>query len=328
MQQAAANMQPVQCGTARGTEGRVAFNRRVIQRNEQCVMPMRNFPAKPTADETAYLEGPIDPEVGVMSLRDPSGQIVSMLLHHTCHPVFVFPDHVVSADWPGAWSQHVRQRLGDACTPIVLNGCCGDINPWDPWDAEHKDDRNHMGRILAADADKILQRVEYHDAAVLDHCATTIDLPLRDVPPKQLAEANDYLAANPTLTWEDPAQRWPNWDWLRAAGVIDVARLRERCDTFRYEVQGFRIGDTAIVGLPGEPFAECGLRIKSNSPAAITFTVHATNQYAGYIPTERAFPHGGHEADLSPWSILAPPANEMIIETTGRLLESLFASSA
>jgi len=45
-----------------------------------------------------YLEGPIDPEVGVVCFRDGSLNMRSLLVNYTCHPVHVFPKPVVSAD--------------------------------------------------------------------------------------------------------------------------------------------------------------------------------------------------------------------------------------
>lgn len=60
-----------------------------------------------------------------------------------------------------------------------------------------------------------------------------------------------------------------------------------------YEIQVFRIGDTAFVSLPGEPFVEGQTRIKLASPARSTYVVHCTTQYVAYIPTAEAYPRGG-----------------------------------
>ncbi|MHC4563826.1 MAG: hypothetical protein ACYS8X_13790, partial [Planctomycetota bacterium] len=66
--------------------------------------------------------------------------------------------------------------------------------------------------------------------------------------------------------------------------------------TFDYEIQLLRIGDVAIVGLPGEPFVEAGLEIKMASPAAFTYVAHLpTWPDASYLPTRDAFENGGYE---------------------------------
>ncbi len=102
---------------------------------------------------------------------------------------------------------------------------------------------------------------------------------------------------------------------------VEYARKR---GNFIYEIQVFRIGECAIVGLPGELFVEGHLEIKVHSPAKYTFFAHATNQYVGYIPTEKALKRGGHEAKFGYWSKLAPEAFDTIVENTKYLLKELF----
>jgi hypothetical protein len=55
-------------------------------------------------------------------------------------------------------------------------------------------------------------------------------------------------------------------------------------------VQCLRIGDVAIVGLPGEPFTALGLDIKRGSPAKQTFVVGYANDWrAAYVvPADQA----------------------------------------
>ena len=81
----------------------------------------------------SHLEGPIDPEVAVLVIRGTDERIRSVLLHHTCHPVCLMGQMVISADWPGAWSRAIEGSVvGSQCLPVVVNGCCGNINPWCP----------------------------------------------------------------------------------------------------------------------------------------------------------------------------------------------------
>ena len=102
-------LQPVRIGLGRGVLGDLAFNRRGIRRDGTIAMP------KPQGREQqpfgiadiCYLEGPMDPEVGVCCIQDMNMQPLAFLLHYTCHPVnaFGYPEtyRAVSADWPGAW---------------------------------------------------------------------------------------------------------------------------------------------------------------------------------------------------------------------------------
>ena len=117
--------EPTEIGMGRAVRDDLAFNRRAVQRDGKVMMPWfyadKDKPLGPT--EISHMEGPADPEVGVVCLREKDQKITTALLHHTCHPVNLFATefHVVSSDWPGTWSQGVRERAGDRCVPLVIN---------------------------------------------------------------------------------------------------------------------------------------------------------------------------------------------------------------
>ena len=63
-------MQPVQLGVGSGIEGRLAHNRRAITRDGSILMRGPSWPRPLGPTQIRYLEGPIDPEVGVICLRN------------------------------------------------------------------------------------------------------------------------------------------------------------------------------------------------------------------------------------------------------------------
>ena len=90
------------------------------------------------------------------------------------------------------------------------------------------------------------------------------------------------------------------------------------------EVMALRVGDLAIVGLPGENFCETGLAVKRNSPAAMTMVVGLANDAIGYLPTRDSFAQGGYE--VSPGStVYQPGAAELLAAAARRQLLALFA---
>ena len=99
---------------------------------------------------------------------------------------------------------------------------------------------------------------------------------------------------------------------------------RARSPFLDYEIQVLRIGEDAIVGLPGEPFVELGLAIKLASPARRTLIAHCTSQYVGYIPSAEALKRGGHEASTRYWEKLVPEAFEMISDAAIETLQAVF----
>ena len=50
-----------------------------------------------------------------------------------------------------------------------------------------------------------------------------------------------------------------------------------------------------MAGSPGEYFCAFGLDIKKRSPFAVTAVAELSDDYVGYIPTDRAFDQGGYE---------------------------------
>jgi hypothetical protein len=325
--QAHANLQPARIAAASGIEGRMAHNRRAVQRDGKVFMPHSPFanPLGPT--NLLYLEGPIDPELGVVGVQGLDGKWLSLLVSYTCHPVHVFPQLAVSADWPGVVADELRETYGDECIPIVLNGACGNINPWPPFDPDYvyNGDHKRMGAVLADMARKVTATLQVQENAVLDWQITHLKLPFRAPDAAQIEADRAILEADPVAPWSDDKQTAIRFDWFMAASRMSAHLMREREGVFDYEVQVMRVGDAALVGLPGEPFSEGGLRIKAASPTYPTYIVHCTTQYVGYLPIYEGIAAGGHEGNFSYWSKLAPESLDLIVERSVEMLRDVFA---
>ena len=84
-----------------------------------------------------------------------------------------------------------------------------------------------------------------------------------------------------------------------------------------------RLGDAAIVGLPGEVFCEHGFAIKQQSPAKHTFVIELANDAVGYFPTKQAFGEGGYE--ITPGATnYQPGSGEKLVESAVKQLKALF----
>ena len=329
--EAADRLQPARIGLGRGVLGDLAFNRRGIRRDGTIIMPARpGREERPLGNtDICYLEGPMDPEVGVCCVQDLDERPLAFLLHYTCHPVNACSHRDtyrgVSADWPGAWTRETEQRFGSDAVPLVVNGCCGNINPRHPFDSDYRPDHRRMGRELARMTERIVHSLAFVDEpSTLAFTVENIRLPFRDIPAGRLREVEAILSENP----QPP--RGPNGDvaprWFRAASTRSVELCRERDAEFNYEIQAFRIGDLCVIGLPGEPFVEGQLALKTNSAAPFLFPAHLTTQYVGYLPTREAYNRGGHEAneDVTYWAKLAPGCLETVVERARALIEGLF----
>lgn len=337
---AADRVQPVRIRTGSGIEGRIQFNRRAINHQGKIQMPGPRWPGGVGPSYIRYLEGPIDPEVGVLCIQGEGPEILSLLLHYTGHPVNVFPQPVISADWPGAWGAAMQSRVGEQCVPLVVNGCCGNINPWDPFDPDYVADHRRMGRLLADMTEKILEAADVEEDTTLAFTSHVLPIPFREIEPELLRNARAFLEKHPEPLWSEsggyaayeqpssagaPPARTVHPEWMKSVSIVSADMQRSRSQTLGYEIQVFRIGPLALIGLPGEPFVEGQLKIKLESPAFPTYIAHCCNMYCGYIPIPEAFPRGGHEVETRYWSKLVPEALEMIVQESVALTRKLFA---
>jgi hypothetical protein len=102
-------------------------------------------------------------------------------------------------------------------------------------------------------------------------------------------------------------------------GLRWVNERGERADE-PVEVQALGLGDLGMVGLPGEFFAESGLRLRARSPFPHTLAIGYANGNIGYVPPAAAFVEGGYETRLAPWSRLGEHAEAMILDAAVALL--------
>jgi len=329
IKEANAKLQPASIGTGSGIEGRMAFNRRAVTREGTVFMPHSPFARSPLGPtDLLYMEGPMDPEVGVLAVRGADGNLISILANYTCHPVHVFPKPVVSADWPGALCDSLEATY-PGCIPLVINGACGNINPWPPFDPhyEYNGDSIAMGNTLADMVRTVIGTLEYSDSAIIDHRVIHEPLAIREPEAEQMAADAELLNAHDTPPWADEKHSRILFDWMLAASRSSITLLKKREGVINYEIQVLRIGDTAFVGLPGEPFVEGQLKLKMLSPVRHTYVAHCTTQYVGYLAIPEAFPHGGHETGSKFWAKVEPEALETVIQSAAGVLREVFEAA-
>ncbi len=116
--------------------------------------------------------------------------------------------------------------------------------------------------------------------------------------------------------------QWARW-------LLKMAQKQATGLAIDYEVQAIRVGDWALVGLPGELFVEYALNIDARSPFQETAVMAYTNGVPGYIPTADAFAEGGYEVEgayrfyCGGYTMLKPECEALILDAAGRLLARL-----
>jgi len=214
------------------------------------------------------------------------------LASYACHPVTVGGTGDVTADWPEAFARGFGQ---DGGLGIVLQGCCGEVDP--------VTSRRQDGHGTPQDA----RRVGEHLAARAREIAATSD----ECPVADIAGAERRVAL-PLAVWDGErigrearafverfggfpgAARFAS-EWERLAREAE-GRLAARPFLAGVPIQTVRIGPLRIVALPGEPFTRIGARIREACPGA--WVVGYANGSIGYLPTREAY---DDPADYACW---------------------------
>ncbi|MCA1646580.1 MAG: hypothetical protein LC797_14355 [Chloroflexi bacterium] len=251
---------------------------------------------------------PVDDSVHVLRVDTRDGSPMAVLASFACHGTCIggdVPDW--SADFVAPLRLAVQRAAAGPVECLFLQGCAGDIAPWDFWMGNPRP-RAHS----YANRDELGGRVGQEVARVADGLQTRADarvaassrmLPMRR---RQLSWAQSELdlierslrnQPNPDYPelWPEhvhtvnSAQLYP-LSYQRGA-VVMYQNMRARTkEPLQAEVQAIAIGDAAIVGNPFELFNGAGLDIRARSPySGATFVLGYSNDYLGYLPRTADF---------------------------------------
>ena len=305
----------------------VSFNRRFLMKDGS----VRTW-AKVDTPGAIRPAGPIDAEIGVVRFDDAGGKPRGLLSSFALHLDTVGGTEY-SADFPFFIEREIRDALGGSVVSLFGNGCCGNINHVDPTKAEaNKTDfiGSSIGRSIVAGLPALVPVV----APRLQVHTSTVDVPLLDATPQQVAAAKQLLGeikggAKPEFLAHVDAYRRLIIDNLRHDVDQEEAlewlgwgltkKLAGSGGTMPLGVQVITLGrDVAVVAFPGESFVEHGLAIKNASPFRTTLVVELANHGETiYVPTRAAAVGGGYETTNT---TVAPGAGELMVEAVVRLL--------
>ena len=274
-----------------------------------------------------YMEGPIDPEVGVMCFQTDSVEMLAML----ATPHLSSSKHFSATNClRGLARRHGRTQCAilsvvivcpSSSTVVAATSIRGirSIRITSP-------DHQRMGSLLAKTTQAVIEALPYEEDLSLDWKVRHVKLPIREVEPELLAQSRRILEENPEPRWSEQNPKQIDPEWIKAGSILSVHLRKERAPELDYEIQVLRVGKTAFVGLPGEPFVEGQLQLKMASPTYPTYIAHCTSHYVGYLPIPDAFPRGGHEVETRFWAKLEPEALEMVVDAAAEVLHEVFES--
>jgi hypothetical protein len=230
-----------------------------------------------TADLNRGRRPGADPEqIGtVLALDDSSGAKRDLMFSYPAHPVFYGPDHnQTSGDWPGQFSHDYEASNPSWILPI-LAGAIGDVSPKSPGATDEEKVDNFCASLSTA-AQGAHFLAEWQGGQPLK----TLEQPIQmDPPMPSPAFLKDYHAP------------------------VEIARKMVKQFTPEHaSICAVRLGDLAIIGVPGEPTSHLGRRIRAAGLKLgfkSVLVVSHVNGWIGYILDQVDYSHGGYEASLS-----------------------------
>ncbi|MGH9630564.1 MAG: neutral/alkaline non-lysosomal ceramidase N-terminal domain-containing protein, partial [Bryobacteraceae bacterium] len=268
------------------------------------------------------LPGPVDHDVPVLSVREPSGRLRAILFGYACHNT-ALGDYRINGDWAG-FAQHELEERYPGAIALFVEGCGADINPLPRYQGPDSELLPYVlelprmyGSILAAAVAITLAGSMKPVAGPLNAGHSVVDLPFHNVPTRQelerrledKSEANVYGRRHAELMLSI----------LRRDGKLP--------DRYPYPVQVWRFGkDLSLVALAGEVVVDYSLRLKAQYGWTTTWVAGYCNDVFAYIPSLRVLNEGGYEGGGAMLVYGQPSAfgaavEEIIIEQVNDLMK-------
>ncbi len=329
---AAARLEPARLGWGSAAVEGVTFCRRYRMRDGS----VRMNPGRGNPDALEPVS-PVDPQLCALYVEGAeSHRPLALWATFTLHYVGTDNALAVSADYFGRFARIVEAGLGGGVA-LLTNGASGQINNIDirdPRQPSGNEQGERVARAVAGGALLVAGRADLAAEAPLKAGVQTLQVRRRVMSGEDVRLAEAILAA--------PGEGVPEglppgpFGWVRgqplpraylrtyAREVLELAVMPERLAA---EVQVLRVGDGAVVGLPGEIFCELGLAIKAGAPGSArpVAVVGLANGYLGYVPDRAGYEQGGYETWAARSSAVEPGTGEELVEAACALLGRVFA---
>jgi hypothetical protein len=315
---AAQNLAPARIGWTAVDDWDHTFNRRWIRRPDKMLTDPfgeRNVranmhPGHQNPDAIGP-SGPVDPGLTILAVTTPSGQPLAVLANYSQH---YYGSPLLSSDYYGRFGHHLARGLDadDKFVGIMSQGTSGD-QMWMDYGAPSRDiGYDAYAREVAARALEAYRRIEWKDSATLRMAERKLELRYRVPGEARLDWARRITTA---LGTKLPMSQAEIYAW-------EAIHLHERQKT-ELKLQAARIGDLGITALPNEVFALTGLKLKVQSPLALTMNLSLANGAEGYIPPPEQHKLGGYTTWPARTAGLETQAEPRIVETLLALLEEV-----
>lgn len=308
-QSAITDLMPAKMGFAVGhAPDRIAYIRRYRMKDgSTCTCPPIEDP------NIDHPIGQLDQRVNVLRFnRDGASDVV--IMNYGVHADTVNGDMFCS-DWVG-WTRRTVEKALDGTKCMCIMGAQGDVGstnvhplPGDMNDTEISFDNEmkspgmarFVGRALAGVILQVYDKVAYTEVDTLTAIKSILHAKKNVPDGKDLPLARKYKE----LYEQGKSDQIPYTGMELTTVVAEALRMckmQNEPNTSDLNIYGLRIGNVALVGIPGEPFTDIGVQIKDTEGYDLILPCAITGGYEGYFPSPSAFSEGGYEARTSPYT--------------------------
>ncbi len=229
-------------------------------------------------------DGPCDHELDVVKFESLENKPLAVLINWPCHgTVSGYENYQITGDWPGAAARFIREQIGENVVVAVTAGASAEINPiYGPGDSFREVEA--IGYHVGSETNNVLALIETLPVNSLQAIETTLSFPGKN-------RCKDHFSH----TSYEP-------------GPDKEIRLSV-----------FKIGNLVLAGISGELMTEMGMEIKKQSPYSGTIVVTHCNGKSGYICTDKSYPEGGYEIQVTE---LMPGVEKPLIHEVVGLIHS------
>lgn len=220
-----------------------------------------------------------DDEMTAIRVDGADGKPVALVIDYAAHPVYYGPEMLqVSGDWVGTF-ERMLETVYPGSVALFLNGAEGDASPNGSDAGTNPEKIEIYATKLLQPTRALVDSITPAGTAAVAIWTHSVDLPKRTPHPLFLLAATRLKA---TLD--------------QARAFVDHLMPEKTILTF------LQLGDSLLVGVPGEPTAPVGLATKQMArergikhPAIVALT----NGWLGYLVTEEQYKAGKYEPTMS-----------------------------
>lgn len=234
----------------------------------------------------------------------------------------------ISADYPKFVRDTYEKAIPNSLC-MYINGPEGDSNHIDVTTPEGMlrggyEFSKHMGRTIAGTAISLRAMARETIATPVKALQINIDVEHNKATSKEELEKAEFVyKLYKEGRWDEVPVEGLDSGGARQAVVAEscrIVQLKDVPDTKNLHILGLCAGEFAIIGFPGEPFTEIGLKTRENSKFQMTFGACCANGFEGYYPSDIAYEVGGYEAKAAKYR---RGISDKLVDTATNILDKL-----